>query len=156
MPVALVMSGTAVRPCSDEVWVSMTWRALVRVAARVALNSWRSVCRGGEGVAHHMMMSACKRHVSANEMGWIRERVPRSDFGCLSSALTILLGSGHRGVKTERRTRGATDHCSHGTSSSPTYTWNHDFLGFFSEKVTRIYTPCRGSIDIGAEGSTTT
>ena len=39
IPVALVISGTAVRPFSDEVWVSMTWRALVRVVARVALNS---------------------------------------------------------------------------------------------------------------------
>ena len=28
----------------------------------------------------------------------------------------------------------------------PTYTWNHDFLGFFSEKVTRIYTPCAGGV----------
>lgn len=39
MPVAFVMSGTAVRPFSDEVWVSMTWRAFVRVLARVVLNS---------------------------------------------------------------------------------------------------------------------
>jgi hypothetical protein len=42
----------------------------------------------------------------------------------------------------ERGMKGATDYCSHGTSSSPTYTWNHDFLGFFSDKVTWIYTPC--------------
>ena len=67
MPVALVMSGTAVRPNSDEVWVSMTRRALVRVVARVALNSWRSVCRGGGGVAYHMInvnvrvQMTCKR-----------------------------------------------------------------------------------------------
>ena len=30
-------------------------------------------------------------------------------------------------------------HCSQGTSSSPMYTWNHDFRGRFSENVTIIY-----------------
>jgi len=36
MPVAFVMSGTAVRPRSDEVCVNMVWMDLVRVAARDA------------------------------------------------------------------------------------------------------------------------
>lgn len=32
-----------------------------------------------------------------------------------------------------------TYHCSQGTSSSPIYTWNHDFFGRFSENVTIIF-----------------
>ena len=100
IPEALVMTGTAARPCSEEVCVIIICRVADKVEARVALKIWRSVC----DVGHH--------HENEVRSG----PSPRSDLGWRTSALIVL----PRNEMVQQIGSEERDHCSHGISSSPT------------------------------------